>query len=74
MSGLGVDRHLQGLKLVALEAGLDLPAIYSDPGFLKSSRMRISSSQVRLLPERNHRMRQTCMKDPILEKGRKNNL
>ena len=57
MSGLGVDRHLQGLKLVAQEAGLDLPAIYSDPGFLKSSRMRISSSQVRQLSKRTDRMR-----------------
>ena len=49
MSGLGVDRHLQGLKLVAQEAGLDLPNIYSDPGFLKSGRMRISSSQVSII-------------------------
>jgi len=46
VAGLGVDRHMQGLKLIAQEAGKELPAIFSDPGFLKSGRMRISSSQV----------------------------
>lgn len=46
VAGLGVDRHLQGLRCVAKEEGIQLPALYSDPGFLKSFRMRISSSQV----------------------------
>merc|ERR1712241_1483734 len=46
VAGLGVDRHMQGLKLIAQEAGKELPSIFSDPGFLKSGRMRISSSQV----------------------------
>ncbi|KAK3927111.1 Carnitine O-acetyltransferase [Frankliniella fusca] len=44
--GLGVDRHLLGLKLIAQEANIDLPALYSDPGYTRSARMRISSSQV----------------------------
>jgi len=44
--GLGVDRHMLGLKLIAAEAGIELPPLYSDPGYLKSGRMRISSSQV----------------------------
>ncbi|XP_026271805.1 carnitine O-acetyltransferase isoform X1 [Frankliniella occidentalis] len=44
--GLGVDRHLFGLKLIAQEANMDLPALYSDPGYTRSARMRISSSQV----------------------------
>ena len=46
VAGLGVDRHMQGLKLVGQEAGLEAAAIYSDPGYLRAARMRISSSQV----------------------------
>lgn len=46
MNGFGVDRHLLGLKLIALENGIDIPELYKDPGFVKSSYMRISSSQV----------------------------
>ena len=45
-AGMGVDRHLQGLKLTAREAGLPEPALFSDPGILKSARMRLSTSQV----------------------------
>ena len=46
VAGLGVDRHMQGLKLVGQEAGLEEASIYSDPGYLRAARMRISSSQV----------------------------
>lgn len=46
LQGFGVDRHLLGLKLIALENGIDLPKIYSDPGFTRSAHMRISTSQV----------------------------
>ncbi|KAJ8726301.1 hypothetical protein PYW07_000999 [Mythimna separata] len=46
LQGLGVDRHLLGLKLTAIENGIEIPKIYSDPGFTKSSYMRISTSQV----------------------------
>ncbi|XP_054285113.1 carnitine O-acetyltransferase-like [Macrosteles quadrilineatus] len=48
LNGFGVDRHLLGLKLTALDHGLPVPALYSDPGYLKSLHMRISTSQVAL--------------------------
>lgn len=46
LNGFGVDRHLLGLKLIALENGIDVPELYKDPSFVRSSYMRISSSQV----------------------------
>ncbi|KAG6446225.1 carnitine O-acetyltransferase [Manduca sexta] len=46
LQGLGVDRHLLGLKLTAIENGIPLPKLYSDPGFTRSAHMRISTSQV----------------------------
>ncbi|KAJ8921098.1 hypothetical protein NQ315_015896 [Exocentrus adspersus] len=46
VNGFGVDRHLLGLKLIALENGLELPAIYKDPSFTRSTHMRLSTSQV----------------------------
>ncbi|KAL0849138.1 hypothetical protein ABMA28_013487 [Loxostege sticticalis] len=46
LQGLGVDRHLLGLKLIALENGIEVPKIYSDAGYIKSAHMRISTSQV----------------------------
>ncbi|XP_049865434.1 carnitine O-acetyltransferase-like [Pectinophora gossypiella] len=46
LQGFGVDRHLLGLKLTAIENGIELPKLYSDAGFVKSSTMRISTSQV----------------------------
>lgn len=46
MNGFGVDRHLLGLKLIALEHGMDIPEIFKDAGFQKSSYMRLSTSQV----------------------------
>ena len=44
--GQGVDRHLQGLKMAALEMGQSVPALFSDPGYTRSSRMRLSTSQI----------------------------
>lgn len=44
--GLGVDRHLLGLKLAAQELGVALPALYKDPSYIRSTHMRLSSSQV----------------------------
>ncbi|XP_047739674.1 peroxisomal carnitine O-octanoyltransferase-like [Hyalella azteca] len=35
-AGQGVDRHLLGLYITALEAGQDVPAIFTDPAFVKS--------------------------------------
>uniref|UniRef100_A0A1L8DZ57 Putative carnitine o-acyltransferase crot n=1 Tax=Nyssomyia neivai TaxID=330878 RepID=A0A1L8DZ57_9DIPT len=46
MQGKGVDRHLLGLKLIAQENNIKLPELYSDPGYIKSSHMRLSTSQV----------------------------
>ncbi|KAH8345402.1 hypothetical protein KR067_004144, partial [Drosophila pandora] len=46
LQGKGVDRHLFGLKLMALENGLPIPDFFSSPGFVKSSNFRVSTSQV----------------------------
>ncbi|KAJ8965293.1 hypothetical protein NQ314_004222 [Rhamnusium bicolor] len=46
VNGFGVDRHLFGLKLIALENGLEVPAIYKDLAFTRSTHMRLSTSQV----------------------------
>ncbi|XP_050360681.1 carnitine O-acetyltransferase-like isoform X2 [Nymphalis io] len=46
LQGFGVDRHLLGLKLTAIENGIELPKIYSDQGYMRSAHMRISTSQV----------------------------
>ncbi|KPJ15173.1 Carnitine O-acetyltransferase [Papilio machaon] len=46
LQGLGVDRHLLGLKLTALENGIEIPKLYSDEGYRRSAHMRISTSQV----------------------------
>ncbi|KAJ8960981.1 hypothetical protein NQ318_020285 [Aromia moschata] len=46
VNGFGVDRHLLGLKLTALENGLELPDLYKDPSYTRSTCMRISTSQV----------------------------
>ncbi|KAF9414691.1 hypothetical protein HW555_007469 [Spodoptera exigua] len=46
LQGFGVDRHLLGLKLSAIENGIEIPKLYSDPGFTRSAHMRISTSQV----------------------------
>lgn len=46
VQGLGVDRHLLGLKLIAQENGIPLPDIYTDAGYVRSLNMRISTSQV----------------------------
>lgn len=46
MNGYGVDRHLLGLKFAAIEAGMDVPSLFMDVGYLRSSHMRLSTSQV----------------------------
>ena len=47
VQGQGVDRHLQGLKMAATEMGRPIPELYKDPGYVRSSRMRLSTSQVK---------------------------
>ncbi|CAK1549844.1 unnamed protein product [Leptosia nina] len=46
LQGFGVDRHLLGLKLIAVENGFEVPKLYSDPAYTRSAHMRISTSQV----------------------------
>lgn len=42
----GVDRHLLGLKLLAQEECVELPALYEDPGYTRSTHFCVSTSQV----------------------------
>lgn len=46
VNGYGVDRHLLGLKLTAIENGIEAPRFYQDYGYKHSSTFRISTSQV----------------------------
>ena len=46
ISGQGVDRHLLGLKLTALESGRNIPELHLDAAFTESSYFRLSTSQV----------------------------
>lgn len=46
MSGRGVDRHLLGLKMMAIELGMDVPSLFMDVSYIRSSHMRLSTSQV----------------------------
>ncbi|KAH8376863.1 hypothetical protein KR093_001780, partial [Drosophila rubida] len=46
LMGKGVDRHLLGLKLMALENNLPVPEFFSSPGYVKSMHFRVSTSQV----------------------------
>ena len=46
VQGFGVDRHLLGLKLIARQHNIDLPAFFNDEGVKKSSHFRLSTSQV----------------------------
>ncbi|KOC63802.1 Carnitine O-acetyltransferase [Habropoda laboriosa] len=44
--GEGVDRHLYGLKMIAMCDGIDLPKLYKDIGYTKSTYFTLTSSQV----------------------------
>lgn len=44
--GFGCDRHFLGLKNIALENGIKLPELYSDPTFIRTSQLRFAASQV----------------------------
>lgn len=46
MKGYGIDRHLLGLKIAAKELGVELPPLFNDPSYTRSTHMRISTSQV----------------------------
>jgi len=45
-SGYGVDRHLTGLKKAAVESNIPIPDFFQDPGYLKTIKMRLSTSQI----------------------------
>ena len=45
--GLGVDRHLFGLMIAANENMMPPPAIFNEPAYIRSTRHRLSTSQVR---------------------------
>lgn len=44
--GEGVDRHLYGLKMIAKSEGIELPELYKDIGYKKSTYFTLTSSQV----------------------------
>ena len=46
MMGQGIDRHLLGLRLTAIEHGMDVPDFLMDPVFSSSSYWQLSTSQV----------------------------
>ncbi len=46
--GQGIDRHLLGLKLIAIEQGLDVPDFLMDPVVTSTAYWQLSTSQVRL--------------------------
>ncbi|EDV28147.1 uncharacterized protein TRIADDRAFT_20587 [Trichoplax adhaerens] len=46
ITGHGWDRHLLGMKLIAMEQGLEVPELHKDVGYTKSTRILLSTSQV----------------------------
>lgn len=50
MSGMAIDRHLLGLKLISYEQNFKLPELYNSKAYNKLMHFRLSSSQV---PTRN---------------------
>lgn len=49
INGQAIDRHLMGLKRLAIENGIDIPTLYLDAGYATSNNWRLSTSQVKLL-------------------------
>lgn len=46
INGQAIDRHLLGLKRLAIEGGIDIPSLFLDPGYSTSNNWRLSTSQV----------------------------
>lgn len=46
MNGNGIDRHLLGLKLAALENGQQIPQLFNSKGYQKLMHFKLSTSQV----------------------------
>lgn len=45
-AGEGVDRHFFGMKMIAIDEKREIPAIYKDAGFTRSTGFTLTSSQV----------------------------
>lgn len=48
MMGQGIDRHLLGLKLTAIEHGMNVPDLLMDPVYTTTNYWKLSTSQVRV--------------------------
>jgi len=46
VEGLGIDRHLLGMRLLASELGLEMPQLYKDPAYFRTCTWRLSTSQL----------------------------
>eukprot|EP00057_Strongylocentrotus_purpuratus_P011864 XP_011666338.1 PREDICTED: carnitine O-acetyltransferase [Strongylocentrotus purpuratus] len=46
INGDGIDRHLLGLKLIAIENGANVPDLFMDTAFTSCTHFRLSTSQV----------------------------
>ncbi|NWU88385.1 CPT2 palmitoyltransferase, partial [Onychorhynchus coronatus] len=46
LAGRGPERHLQGLRQVALAAGEPLPEIFLDPAYVQATHFRLCTLQV----------------------------
>lgn len=44
--GRGIDRHLMGLKLTAIENGKEVHPLFKDPSYVRSTHFKITTSQV----------------------------
>lgn len=53
INGHAIDRHLLGLKMIALEEKLPLPAIFADKAYNKALHYKLSTSQVCAMLENN---------------------
>jgi carnitine O-acetyltransferase len=49
----GCDRHLLGLRILAMQSGGAMPSIFTDPMYAKSTKWRLSTSTVRTVREQN---------------------
>ncbi|OWF54638.1 carnitine O-acetyltransferase-like [Mizuhopecten yessoensis] len=46
IQGMGIDRHLMGLKLAAIKNGMNVPDLHMDMAYTLSTHFRMSTSQV----------------------------
>ena len=46
IDGQAIDRHLLGMKLIAIENCIEVPSLYKDASYSKANNWRVSTSQV----------------------------